>query len=149
MALEIFGKSTGWHVSWLFCDFHLWNIGTALIFISFRWIAHLVGKVDIGPLIQAVQHTLPVVCTTCRLQAGVQVHRVPLHANKLLPATSFADPWHLVRYGSRCGSGSMDPYLSLTDPDADPGGPKTSVADPWHFGVDPGPDPDPRIHASD
>ncbi len=25
----------------------------------------------------------------------------------------------------------------------------TSVADPWHFGVEPDPDPDPRIHASD
>jgi hypothetical protein len=25
----------------------------------------------------------------------------------------------------------------------------TSVADPWHFGVDPDPDLDPRIHASD
>jgi hypothetical protein len=27
--------------------------------------------------------------------------------------------------GSGCGSGSSDPYLGLTDPDADPGGPKT------------------------
>jgi hypothetical protein len=26
---------------------------------------------------------------------------------------------------------------------------RVSVADPWHFGVDPHPDSDPRIHASD
>ncbi len=25
----------------------------------------------------------------------------------------------------------------------------SSVPNPWHFGVDPGSDPDPRIHASD
>ncbi len=28
-------------------------------------------------------------------------------------------------------------------------GPVASVADPWHFGVDPDPDLDPRIHASE
>jgi hypothetical protein len=28
-------------------------------------------------------------------------------------------------YGSGCGSGSSDPYLCPTDPEADPGGPKT------------------------
>ncbi len=31
----------------------------------------------------------------------------------------------LIWYGSGCGSWSSDPYLWLTDPDADPGGPKT------------------------
>ncbi len=34
------------------------------------------------------------------------------------------DPWHFW-YGSGCGSASSDPYLCLTDPDADSGGPKT------------------------
>ncbi len=38
------------------------------------------------------------------------------------------DPWHFW-YGSGCGSASSDPYLCLTDPDADPGGPKTYVSD--------------------
>jgi hypothetical protein len=50
---------------------------TALIFIRSAEL-HLVGKVDIGSLIQAVQHALPVVSTAGCLQASVQVHRVPI-----------------------------------------------------------------------
>ncbi len=29
-----------------------------------------------------------------------------------------------IWYGSGCGSGSSDPYIRRTDPNADPGGPK-------------------------
>jgi hypothetical protein len=53
------------------------------------------------------------------------------HWHKLLPPTNNSTRekqcWGSVTfwYGSRCGSGSPDPYLWLTDPDADPGGPKT------------------------
>jgi hypothetical protein len=41
--------------------------------------------------------------------------------------------------------------LKLTDPDSQRWKEPlvTSVADPWHFGVDPDPDLDPQIHASD
>ncbi len=33
-------------------------------------------------------------------------------------------------YGSGCGSGSSDPYLCLTDPDVDPGGPDSEY---WYI----------------
>ncbi len=55
-------------------------------------------------------------------------------------------------YGSGCGSGSSDPYLCLTDLDADPGGPKTygsyesgsgcgstTLLSSKKYGLDPGP----------
>jgi hypothetical protein len=48
-------------------------------------------------------------------------------------------------YGSRCRSGSSDPYLCLTDPDADQWGLKIRVSDPHWFNADPDTDPDPAF----
>ncbi len=54
-----------------------------------------------------------------------------------LYSTSYMQCWRSVTfwYGSGCGSGSSDPYLWLTNPDADPGGPKTYGSSGSGFGT--------------
>jgi hypothetical protein len=48
---------------------------------------------------------------------------------------------------TRCGHLLRGPSGAIGS--STPSKPVSSVADPWHFGVDPDPDLDPRIHASD
>ncbi len=54
---------------------------------------------------------------------GTSQHWRDACAKNISQMISVVDPWHFG--GSGCGSGSSDPYLCPTDPEADPGGPKT------------------------
>jgi hypothetical protein len=88
---------------------------------------------------------LPCIATKKRIESIDK----EFYALKLLLRSSVVDP---LTFWYESGCGSSDPYLCLTDPDADPGGPKTygsyesgtgcgstTLLSSKKYGLDPGP----------